>query len=250
MRRFYIPPEQVNQTPPRITGSDARHLSKVLRLKARDHILLFDGTGTEYEAIIDCIHPETVTLTLTDSHPCKTESPTNIIVAQAFLKDRKMDDSVRHLTELGIRQWMPFSARRTVPVNDEKKITKKIGRWEKIATEAVKQCERGIIPEITPVKNLDAVLTAGSACDVKIVFYERDDQGFPPQGTPDGPCNTIMIVLGPEGGFETHEIEAARSKGFLTAGLGPRILRAETAAIAACALTQYFFGDMRHKKIP
>ncbi len=247
MRRFYLPPDKTKQSAPLIEGSDAKHISKVLRLKPKERIILFDGTGTEYDAVIDRIGPENVRLSITGSHPCQNESPVEIIVAQAFLKDKKMDELIRRLTELGISRWMPFSARRSVPVPDIKKMGNRITRWNKIATEAVKQCERGKIPEITPVKNLEAVLEAGSGCDAKILFYERDHQVFPPPGSIEAAIKKVLIVLGPEGGFEPKEIKAARSSGFMTAGLGPRVLRAETATVAACALTQYFFGDMKTK---
>lgn len=244
MRRFFLPFDQVNCPLPTITGSDARHISKVLRMGKGDRVLIFDGSGMEYEAEIIGSGPEGVTLKIIRSFKCRKESKLQITVAQALLKDRKMDGLIRQLTELGISRWIPFPSKRSVPTPSGKRMGKRYERWEKIAREAVKQCERGKIPEITVVDNLDRVLSMGTNSDEKLIFYENEP-GFLTslnKGT-QSPLN-IMIIIGPEGGFESGEIDRARKKGFIPIGMGPRILRAETATISACTLVQYVFGDM------
>jgi 16S rRNA (uracil1498-N3)-methyltransferase len=241
LRRFYIEPETVNQDQPEITGSDAAHISRVLRLKPDDALELFDGTGQGYRARIVCVSSKRVGLTIESSFALLSESPVHITLAQAMLKDRKMDDLIRPLTELGIDCWMPFYASRSVPSPKGKGVEKRLVRWKKIAVEAVKQCRRGHIPDILPMNDLGAVIAASKACDGRLIFWEETNHAF---AFPRRGVERIMLVLGPEGGFTSLEIQQARDHGFHTAGLGPRILRAETAPLAAITLVQYTVGDM------
>ena len=246
LRRFYIAPEAVDQEQPEITGTDAGHISRVLRLAANDTIELFDGTGKGYRARIVTASPRRIALAIEASFPLQSESPIHITLAQAMLKDRKMDGLIRQLTELGVDCWMPFHAARSVPSSGAKGLNKRLARWEKIAVEAVKQCRRGRIPQILPVSDFASVLAASESCDRKILFWEETNQAF---ALPKQPGRRVMLVLGPEGGFAPREVEQAGAYGFLTAGLGPRILRAETAALAAITLVQYRFGDMGARRL-
>jgi 16S rRNA (uracil1498-N3)-methyltransferase len=241
LRRFYLAPEMVNRALPEITGSDAGHISRVLRLSTDDVVELFDGTGKGYRARIVSASPKKVIFTIESSFALLSESPVHITLAQGMLKDRKMDDLIRQLTELGVDSWMPFYACRSVPSPGKKGWVKRLERWEKIAVEAVKQCRRGRVPEILPMDDFKAILAAAGAYDKKIIFWEDINQAFE---IPKAAVEKILLVVGPEGGFDPSEVQKAKSYGFLTAGLGPRILRAETAALAACTLVQYWVGDM------
>jgi len=250
MRYFFIE-QAATETPTSfLTGSDARHIKTVLRLKPGDKIGLFDGKGFEYEASIVALSSGRVEVSVIRRFPSKTESPVQITIAQAFLKAKKMDGLVRQLTELGITKWIPFVAQRSVSRPDRKQLQLRTERWNKIAQEALKQCRRGRMPEICPTLSVDEVLALGQAHELKIVFWENESKPinilFPKQ---DRKFNNIFAMLGPEGGLTEQEIESARSKGFVTAALGPRILKAETATIAACALLQYTFGDMGQKNL-
>lgn len=244
LRRFYMAPEMVHHPQPEITGSDAGHICRVLRLSAGDAVELFDGTGNGYRAQIVSASPKRVRFTIEASFPLLSESSVHITLAQGILKDRKMDDLIRQLTELGIDRWMPFYAARSIPVPGKKGLGTRLGRWEKIALEAVKQCRRGCVPQIAPADDVDDVLVASAASDLKIIFWEGAPQAFNVPGTAPQNPKKIMVVVGPEGGFEPGEVQRAQAHGFLTTGLGPRILRAETATLAACTLVQYCFGDM------
>ncbi|QTA90883.1 Ribosomal RNA small subunit methyltransferase E domain-containing protein [Desulfonema magnum] len=155
-----------------------------------------------------------------------------------------MDNLVRHLTELGITEWIPFIAERSVSRPDKKRLASRMERWKKIAREAVKQCKRSHIPDIDTVLSFEELLHIGKAYDLKIVFWENETMNFAFPQLHDKQYHTIFVMLGPEGGFTSREIESALASGFVTAALGPRILRAETATIAASALLQYLFGDM------
>jgi 16S rRNA (uracil1498-N3)-methyltransferase len=246
MRYFFIDSLEPEDAVFSITGPDARHIRTVLRLKPGDKIGLFDGKGFECEAEIVDFSPGKVTASLIRRFPSTAESPIQITVAQGFLKERKMDGLVRQLSEIGIAKWMPFIAERSVPVPDKKQLATRVKRWEKIAREAVKQCRRGRIMKIGDTASFSQVLNLAGDCDLKIAFWENESrplQSIPPQSS----VQTVFTLIGPEGGFTRREIEIAKDHGFITAGLGPRILRAETAAVAASVLLQYLFGDMSQK---
>ena len=123
MRYFYINQSDIIGSTSIITGTDAKHIKKVLRLKSGDMIGLFDGLGLEYEAKIVHLSANSVEVLITRRFQSKTESPVQIIVAQAFLKERKMDTLVRQLSELGITKWIPFIAKRSIPRPDKKRLT-------------------------------------------------------------------------------------------------------------------------------
>lgn len=229
-----------------LKGSDARHIRKVLRLQPGDGIGLFDGLGTVYTACIDNFVRDGIVVEILSSAPAVTESPVRVIIAQAYLKEKKMGGLARQLTELGAAKWIPFFAERSVPAPDRQRLAGRLERWQKISREALKQCKRGRFMVIEPVGTLQDVLLQARNCDVKILFWEDQPQPLNLQEmvqqypSPEG----IFAILGPEGGFSAAEVEAAVAEGFLTAGLGPRILRAETATIAAAALLQFLFGDL------
>lgn len=245
MRRFFISLEEITNPSPTITGSDANHIKNSLRLKPKDKILLFDGSNIEYEAVIKNIFSNKVEVSIIRKFSSTPESSVQITIAQAFLKGRKLDFLVRYFTELGITKWAPFVAQRSVALPDEKRLFTRIRRWEKIAIEAVKQCNRGQITKIAKPTSFENILNA-EGYDLKIVFWENEVKTLNSifSQTHNKRFNKILAVLGPEGGFTLQEIENAKTCGFTIASLGPRILRAETASIAACVILQYFFGDM------
>lgn len=245
MRYFFIERTESVGSTPVITGSDARHIKTVLRLKPGDAIGLFDGKGFEYTAEIIDLSPGKVQVSVIHKFPSTSESPVRITIAQAFLKERKMDGLVRQLTELGIATWVPFIAERSVSRPDQKQLSVRTKRWKKIAREAVKQCKRGQVMEIGETVSFEAVLNLAGASDLKIAFWENELQSVQTSLLTLGRhIKKIFALIGPEGGFTVQEIENARNRGFVTVGLGPRILRAETATVTACVLLQYLFGDM------
>ena len=250
MRRFFIEESKIAGPTIIITGSDAAHIKKVLRMEPGDRIGLFDGRGFEYEARIENLFSGSAEVSITKRFLSASESPVQITVAQALLKDKKMDILARQLTEIGITKLIPFTAIRSVSRPDKKKLSARRKRWEKIAIEALKQCGRGHVTEIGETITFNDVIKADDEYDLKIVFWENESKPVSDvvQQVNDGKCKKILSVLGPEGGFTEREIEDAKACGFVTASLGPRILRAETAAIAACTILQYLFGDMGLKK--
>ncbi|MFH1154309.1 MAG: 16S rRNA (uracil(1498)-N(3))-methyltransferase [Pseudomonadota bacterium] len=245
MHRFYITPDAIQGNQARISGQDARHLAKVLRLCVRDRVELADGQGKIFVAEITAMTPKEACLALLEETTPEKESRVHIAVAQALIKEARMDDLIRPLTELGINQWIPFAAGRSVPVPDPARVQSRRERWERIAREAIKQCGRTRIPEIHTPVSFDRILSLAGDYDLRVAFWERAtcpvsslrDREKPP---PD----RILILIGPEGGFSGQEIRMAETHGFRSFSLGPRILRAETATLTAVVLMQNLFGDL------
>jgi 16S rRNA (uracil1498-N3)-methyltransferase len=246
MRYFFIDQSELAGPAPTLRGADARHIINVLRLKPEERIGLFDGTGKQYEARISTLSSGKVEVSILGSSYPGVESPLELVVAQSFLKEGKMDDLVRKLTELGISKWIPFISERSVPRPDDKRIIARTGRWEKIAKEAAKQCKRVKITRIGEMVSFEEILASEKDFDLKILFWENEKNLLDQKSLAADHVNLkkILVMFGPEGGFAVNEIEKAKESGFMTAGIGPRILKAETATICACALMQFLFGDM------
>jgi len=244
MRRFFISPEQLNQPRPFIDGADARHLRVVLRLRPGDRIDVLDGRGNTYRARIVSLDPERVYVSVETCLPKDRESALELILAQGYLKDKKMDGLVRQLTELGVARWIPVAAGRSVPVPDEKRLLSRYSRWQKISLEAIKQCRRPCPMAIDPVVSFEAALRLAQDCDVKLIFWEEISESESRALGSRRQAGKVFVMIGPEGGFDHDEIARARQAGFIPVGMGPRILRAETATLAAAVMVQFVFGDM------
>jgi 16S rRNA (uracil1498-N3)-methyltransferase len=245
MRYFFVEPEELARPVVSITGQEARHMGKVLRLKPGMVVGLSDGGGLQGEARIDKMTREQVDLTVLRRYPSPREPRGELVVAQAMLKDQKMDLLLRQLTELGMTTWRPFISVRSVPQPDARRQAARSERWQRIAREAVKQCRRGRVPSIETVGAFVDVLEASRRFATRILFWEGARRPLPSaaEGTVDR-TSAVLVMVGPEGGFTEEEAVAAEGAGFRLASLGPRILRAETAAIAACTLVQHLFGDL------
>lgn len=232
-----------------LPSSDANQIKKVLRMSPGDRIGLFDGQGMAYEARVVSFSAESVNVRITARFPSTAEPYIDIVVAQAYLKQRKMDMLVRALTELGVKKWIPFFAERSVPRPDDRRLADRRRRWHKITREALKQCKRGRFMQIGTPVSFDEALKISQDCDFKIVFWEKESQPLASNSIqPHGQnVKKIFVMLGPEGGFSSAEIKRIVAHGFQTVALGPRILRAETATVAAVTLVQYLFGDMGKK---
>ena len=246
LRRFIISTEDIIGDSATLTGQNARHLKTVLRLNPGEAVILVDGKGTEYKGVIRTIDPDRVEVAIREKSASIAESPVHIIVAQALLKDKKMDGLIRQLTELGVSNWLPFTAARSIPRPSKKRMDTRLDRWRKITTEALKQCRRGRAIDISCTMNFESALSHGSDCDLKIMFWEGATFSLEKIETSGAskPPQKIIALFGPEGGFTRDEVASAKAEGFAIATLGPRILKAETATIAGCTLLQFLFGDM------
>jgi 16S rRNA (uracil1498-N3)-methyltransferase len=244
MRYFFVESSSLKKPFSAIEGSEMRHIKNVLRLKPGDRIRVFDGKGFEYDASIHRFCDDRVEIKIMRKFPGTRESHVQIGVAQALLKEKKMDRLLRHLCELGVTQWIPFISERSVPRSGHKRSSARAQRWNRILQESCKQCQRSKLPEIIEALTFEDVLDYGLSYDLQIVFYENESATLKSLMLPTSAPRSIFLILGPEGGFSDQEIENARAAGCVVAGLGSRILRAETAAIAACTLAQFLYGDM------
>ncbi|MFO7754160.1 MAG: 16S rRNA (uracil(1498)-N(3))-methyltransferase [Desulfobacteraceae bacterium] len=245
MQKFFISDTDSLDNTTIISGQDAKHISKVLRMKPGDMIDLTDGQGTDFKGEILEISKQAVKVMIRETAGSSTESPLSITVFQGMLKDRKMDTLVRHLTELGISDWIPLKCERAVAVPNAEKAAGRIRRWETISREALKQCRRSMAPEIGSPVSINEMAESAADFDLKIVFQENASSSSPElEEFKHLNIRKIAVMIGPEGGFSDNEIETVQKLGFRPYLMGPRILRAETAATAACTLIQHIFGDL------
>ena len=149
MQKFIIPKIDTIPSKAKIRGQDAKHISKVLRLNKGDHIDITNGEGKDFTAIITSISPGSIELDIIDEYDSLTESPIDITLCSGMLKDKKMDLVIKHVTQLGIQNWIPFFCERSIPTPDVKRMEKRINRWEIIARESLKQCRRSRLPHIS-----------------------------------------------------------------------------------------------------
>lgn len=243
MRYFILEHPIGEQSRITLSGSEAHHIQHVLRLTTGQTVGLFDGSGHEFAARIVGIEPEGVTLGVEQVQRADRESPLELTVLQGMLKEGKMDQLVRPLTELGVTRWIPFIARRSVARPDAKRLAKRLQRWQKISRQAQKQCRRPLPMGIESFAGLNQAIDGLPTDSRKLIFWENAQTTIEiPQNEPQ-PVQ-ICVLIGPEGGFDPQEVQQAQSAGFEIAGLGRRILRAETAAIAIATLMQHRFGDL------
>jgi len=246
MRYFYIDPSRISASQAVLEGAEASHLKNVMRLTRGETVCLVDGGGFEYRAVIDRLLPGRIELSVFDRKPSPGVAPVRIHAAQGCLKDKKMDRLVRQLAELGVARFQPLVSERAVARPAPGRTTYRMERWRKISIEALKQCRRGDLMSIMDITDFGDLIKAGPEYDLQIMFWEGAAQALAPQRAARAApvVRSVLVVLGPEGGFSEQEAAAAEASGFWLAKLGPRILRAETAAVAACTVVQYLFGDL------
>lgn len=244
MRRFYIQNIPVSSSEIIIEGQQANHLKNVLRMKTGSEILILDGSGHEYAGLIKEFSGQSVIIKILKKTDKTSSSATYISIAFGFLKESKVDDLIRPLTELGVNEILPFISERSVSRPSQDKIDKKIERWNKISSESIKQCQRAIKPEIASFNSLDEVLEHTANYNKKIIFYEKNTDSFLISDYISSGYikpESVIILIGPEGGFSEKEVIVALENGFESYSLGKGILRAETAVISAASIVQYLY---------
>ncbi len=234
----YVPDEQAV-----LTGEDGRHIAKSLRMRPGETLTLCDCIGMDYEGEILSIEGETVTIKILACTKCAAEPTLKATLYQALPKQDKFDSVVQKAVELGVARVVPVMTARCVSRPEEKALAKKVERWRKIAVEAAKQSGRGILPQVGDAMPFRlAVEEAEAAGGVNLLFYEGG--GARISALVDESVRTLSLFIGPEGGFEASEVELAAAHGIRAATLGPRILRTETAPIAALAAIMQASGNL------
>ncbi|MDD3814818.1 MAG: 16S rRNA (uracil(1498)-N(3))-methyltransferase [Desulfocapsaceae bacterium] len=246
MRRFFFDPADRNGDEVLLTETESRHISKSLRLHVGSQIQLFDGTGMRYLAEITNIGRQIVARILT-ADADQQEGRVMLHVEQAMLKNAKMDFVVEKCTELGVASFTPFvSSRCQGKLDDEQRGNKRQQRWQRIVESACKQCSRPRPMELKESLSF-AALSASASLEqhtLHILFWEEEKASSLHDLPPFTDYEQIHLLLGPEGGFSKEEVELASRSGYTSVTLGPRILRAETATVAAVSIVRYLAGDM------
>lgn len=243
--RFFVPPNAVRDGAASVGGRELAHMRKVLRLRPGARVLLWDGAGTEHEARVDAYDDGVAAMTVVRSYRPERESPLAVTLAQAVGKGDKMDWVVEKSTELGVACVAPFVSSHTVPRFAGDKGERRRGRWEKIAAAAARQSGRTRIPAVLDVGRFDEVLARDWQCEARMLFLEGSG-GRPLSSIREelGSLRSVLVMVGPEGGFTPAEAEEAADRGFRPVRLGRRVLRTETAALAAVCAVQLLWGDL------
>ena len=243
--RIFLPGDMEAGRRYKLSDEDRKYIRSVMRLSEGDSIHVFNGSGKEGEGIIEHGNDRDVYVKIVNGWFISPDNVT-FTLAQSLPKSDKMDFILQKATELGVQCVIPFMSSRSVPKLDAVKAAARKNRWEKIVTEAARQCGRAHIPEITPVVSFSDMLKQTSADACRIIFWEeeaaRDLKTLLRRERAEAAMK-YFVVIGPEGGFAVDEIEQAQKLGFLPVSLGRHVLRTETAAIAVMAIFQYEKGE-------
>lgn len=246
MHKFFVPPENFGLDEAVIIGDDVKHIYKVLRLGKGEKISINNLNGKEFIGEIVNLTKEKVTVKILEQLDAICESNINIHLYQGMPKASKMDGIVQKGTELGVNKIIPLWTKRVIIRRGEASQSK-VDRWKKIAIESCKQCKRNTIPTIEQGIDMKELYLRLKSYDLIIVPYENsEDSGIKAvkEKLNEKEIKNIAIIIGPEGGFETDEIEKLKALRGEIVTLGRRILRTETAGVIASAIIQYEFGDL------
>ncbi|MDR3643634.1 MAG: 16S rRNA (uracil(1498)-N(3))-methyltransferase [Clostridia bacterium] len=224
-----------------VTGEDARHIAKVLRMRIGEKLTLCDGRGEDCLCEITGVG-EAVTLRVLSREPSKSEPTVRVTLFQALPKAEKMEFIVQKCTELGVCSIVPVLTQRCVSRPDGRALESKEARWRKIALEAAKQSGRGAVPAVLHTMDFDQALASLASMERAVMLYELGGIPFSQAISPD--MREVGILIGPEGGFEESEAAAAKAAGISVAGLGLRILRTETAPLCALSVVMFATGNL------
>jgi len=237
-RRLFVPAERLAGSTVTLAGGQHHHIAIVLRARPGDALILFDGAGGEVDARVLRIDHAGTELELGARRPAPVSAPA-ITLLCAIPRGPRMDLLVQKTVEIGVAAIVPLLTARSVARPDPGRRE----RWVSVAREAARQCGRADLPEVAPPTPLADALAGGRLPERRLALFERDAAPGLLAALAGGPAPTALLV-GPEGGFEPGEREAARAAGFTGVSLGRRILRVETAAIVAVALTAAAHGDL------
>lgn len=238
--RIFTPQFLKTDTNIQLDESAARHLSSALRMTAGQYIVLFNGRGGEYSAQLTDVKKGKVSVFVEEFFEANRESPLTIHLAIGISRGERMDWIIQKATELGVSDITPlFSERCEVKLSGER-LEKKTRHWQKIAISACEQSQRNTVPTINSAKTLDQYLQADIG-DLKLVLHHRTLTRL---GDITNNRDNIALLIGPEGGLSEREIEGAVKNNFIALTLGPRVLRTETAPLAAISIVQSLWGDM------
>lgn len=241
MRRFFVPQGLLGSSTISLPKEAAHHIKTVLRLRHGADILLCDGHGQCCHGQIETLSSNGGSVVVLDQW-FEEETALNLELIQALPSGDKFDLILQKNTELGAACFQPITTDRcqfSVPTN---KLARKLERWQRIVNEAARQSERGWLPQVKSPLPLDQAVSRCQA-QLKLILWEQAEQSMR-DILPSQPPASVAVVVGPEGGLTTAEVDCAMNHGFVPVGLGPRILRTETAGFAVAAILQFHYGDL------
>ena len=245
MHRFFVPQNFGNEMI--ITGVDAKHISKVLRMTIGDELQIVSDDGVTAQGKISFIDAACVKVGSLKIIGESNEPKVKITLAQGLAKGEKMDFIIQKAVELGVTSIVPVAMEHSVVQLDGAKAIKKVERWQKISESAAKQSKRNIIPLVQPVMSV-AEMLAKNNCSTKIIAYECENQislkSVLKEAIEQNKIENLLLIIGPEGGISEDELDLARAAGAKPVSLGRRILRAETAGLVAMSAIFYETGDL------
>lgn len=220
----------------------AHHIGKVLRMQSGQPLILFNGDGANYPAELDEVGKKRVSARILAREESTCEPRLKILLGQVISKGDRMDYAVQKSTELGVATIVPLTSERCDVRLTGGREEKRIRHWQQVAVSAAEQCGRATVPTVAPMASLADWFGLSESCDRRLVLHHRTEQ---PLSAMTPPHIGVALLVGPEGGLSEPEIEAARASGFSPAAMGPRVLRTETAPVAAITLCQWLWGDFK-----
>ncbi|MBW4934245.1 16S rRNA (uracil(1498)-N(3))-methyltransferase [Marinobacter sp. F4206] len=218
----------------------AQHVGRVLRMQPGQELRLFNGDGQDYPATITAAGKKQVEVMVGPPETNPTESPLEIVLGQTLSKGDRMDYAVQKAVEMGVTRIVPLTTERCDVKLKGDREDKRLRHWQSVAVSAAEQCGRARVPDILPVMTVAQWLEYSRDCDIRLVLHHRTEQSLSAMTKP----GRVALMIGPEGGLSADEIALAEQDGFLPVALGPRVLRTETAPVAAMALCQWLWGDI------
>ncbi|MBT2698007.1 16S rRNA (uracil(1498)-N(3))-methyltransferase [Bacillus sp. ISL-40] len=249
MQRYFVK-QRANGDRFLIDEEDRHHIVKVMRMQLGDQIICVDPEGKQAVCALAEITDTSVVADVVQWKDEVSELPISITIASGLPKGDKLEWIIQKGTELGAHQFLPFSAARSVVKWDEKKAAKKIDRWQKIAKEAAEQSHRAFLPEVSSAISFKELLSKSKDFDYKLVAFEEESRSgetsvFASTLNKMSKGDSLLLVFGPEGGLSDAEVQQLKNNDFAVCGLGPRILRTETAPLYVLAAISYHFELMR-----
>ncbi len=241
MHHFFVTPDQVKEDYIYIEGSDVNHVKNVLRMRQGEELEICDGNHKKYLCEIDEMTAEYVRVLIKEELGADTELPSKLYLFQGLPKSDKMELIIQKAVELGAYEIIPVATKRAVVKLDEKKAGKKVERWNSIAEGGAKQSGRSFVPKVTQVMSWKEALQYARTLDVVLIPYELAEGMAETKAVISAiePGQSVGIFIGPEGGFETAEVESAMEMGARAITLGKRILRTETAGLTTLSILMY-----------
>lgn len=244
MHRFFLPAQNIHQNQVTFPGDISRQLNLVLRLKPGAVVIVLDGKGMEYQTRLLEVSSTQATGEVVSTKLSTTEPSTKLTLLLCLTQREKFEWMLQKCTEMGASTFVPVLSSRSL-VQSNREVDSKLERWQRILREAAEQSHRGIIPELrSPIRFEEAIRREEWKNDCRLIPWEEEKSLDIHTVLHKNPPKRVTLTIGPEGGFTEEEVKDAKSAGFIPVSLGPRILRMETAAIAASAIVLYELGDM------